>query len=188
MRYILTLSISISIFFSSVSIAKVYEGHKINDKITIDGKELYLNGIGVRTVKVLFIGIKVYLGSFYLEKKSKDFKKILSAPTIKHLSMKYLRDVDKDRLIKGWKKAFKTVGIEKKHKSSIDLFLSSLTEMKEKEVTSLTFYPDKGVLIENKGKKQKIIANKEFAKDLLGVWLRSDSDVSLRNGILGIKK
>ncbi|HLE12913.1 MAG: hypothetical protein A2504_13215 [Bdellovibrionales bacterium RIFOXYD12_FULL_39_22] len=161
---------------------------EIPDKIVVDGKELALNGVGVRTVSVAFIDIKVYLGSLYLEKKTTNHQDVLAATTPVYLGMKYLREVDRDKLVDGWQKAFKATHKDvKPYQASLDKFFSTMEAMKENDESNLTFYLDRGVKVATKG-KEVFIEDKGFAKALLSVWFNKKSDQKLQAGLLGKSK
>jgi len=53
----------ISLFFTLSLSAATLDGISFADKVNVEGKELVLNGIGIR--KATFLKIKVYYGGLY---------------------------------------------------------------------------------------------------------------------------
>ncbi len=185
---LLATSLFFLLLFKTTTFAVTFLDHQVPDHVTVDGKELILNGVGAWTVSIAFIEIKVYLGSLYLDKKSKDAKEIISSPSTKYLGMKYLRSVAKAKLVDGWTKSFKESGADtKKFKISFNKFISSITDMSAEEETNITFYPERGIQVTNKGIRAEFIEDKEFATALLNVWFTKASDQDLKDGLLGIK-
>ena len=71
--------------------AKELAGVTMPDTLTVAGKTLKLNGMGLRKK----MGFKVYVGGLYLEAPSSDAKAILAADAPKALKMHFLRSVDR---------------------------------------------------------------------------------------------
>jgi hypothetical protein len=68
-------------------------GVKLEDKATLEGKELVLNGAGIRT-KVVF---KVYVASLYLPAKTNNLAGVLAAQP-RRVQLNLLRDLSADDL------------------------------------------------------------------------------------------
>src|SRR5262245_31130672 len=69
-------------------------GVKLDDKVTVFGQELLLNGAGVRS-RVMF---KVYVGSLYLPARSTDLAGVL-AKSPRRIQMNLLRALSADQLV-----------------------------------------------------------------------------------------
>jgi long-chain acyl-CoA synthetase len=65
-------------------------GVKIDDKISVGGTELLLNGAGMRTRLI----IKVYIGALYLPQKASTAQAVLSRDQQRRFSLHLQRDVD----------------------------------------------------------------------------------------------
>ena len=77
---------------------------ELKDSLTMQGKELVLNGAGIR--KATIFNVKVYVAGLYTKSKSNDPKKILDSTDPKYIIMHFLRDVDKDKISGAWSEAF----------------------------------------------------------------------------------
>ena len=65
----------LSMLLALPALAAEVSGVKLDDKVSVGGKELVLNGAGVRT-KVVF---KVYVASLYLPSKTTDLAGVLAS-------------------------------------------------------------------------------------------------------------
>jgi hypothetical protein len=68
------------------------EGVSMPDTRLVDGVQMRLNGIGLRTYSVL--GIRIYVAGLYLERRSDDPDTILHSEERKLLDIRFLHDVD----------------------------------------------------------------------------------------------
>lgn len=68
-------------------------GVKLQDKLTVDGKELVLNGAGIRT-RLMF---KVYVASLYLPAKASNLAGVMAAEP-RRVQLNLLRDLSADDL------------------------------------------------------------------------------------------
>jgi hypothetical protein len=154
------------------------------EKVNVEGKELILNGIGIR--KATFLKIKVYYGGLYLEQKTKDPAIFLATTAPKQIVMHFVRDVDAKKL----RDAF-TEGMEaanKNHasfKAPMDKFNSNIVDVVKNDLIIITFTND-GVSLNIKGKQAEKIAGAEFSHALLNIWFTNPRDENLRNGLLGL--
>ena len=83
------------------------KGKKFEDSVTIDNKKLVLNDLGIRRVTKFGLPIKVYVGGFYVSKKTTDLKEMLKMERPIFFRQVYLLSVDRDPVVEGWEKAFK---------------------------------------------------------------------------------
>src|SRR5258708_458416 len=84
----------VSILVASPCLAAELNGVTMPESVTIDGKELKLNGMGLRT-KAFF---KVYVAGLYLEAPSPDAEKILAADSARRVEMQMKRDLAKHKI------------------------------------------------------------------------------------------
>src|SRR4030095_1621671 len=95
-------------------------GVKMPDAQNIGGKDLKLNGMGLRT-KALF---KVYVAGLYLEAPASDPEKIIAADSVRRVEMSMLRDLGKDKIVSAIKE-----GIEKNSKDKMDSLKDRLEKL-----------------------------------------------------------
>jgi hypothetical protein len=154
------------------------------DKATVEGKELVLNGIGIR--KATFLKIKVYYGGLYLEQKSKDQNTFLTSAAPKQIVMHFVRSVDakklQDAFVEGMEAANKN---HASFKAQMDKFNSAITDVVKDDLITITF-DNVGVSVNVKGKQSEKIMGADFSKALLNIWFTNPRDENLRNGLLGL--
>ncbi len=176
------------LFVSTLGFTASQNDVTLPDTMKVEGVDLVLNGIATR--KATLLKVKVYVGGLYLEKKSKDFNEFVNFTGPKHLTMHFVRDVEKGKLVEGWNEAFANSHKGKEAtlatlKSKIDAFNAIQADMKKGEVMSYTF-TSKGVQPEVKGQKTALIEGADFAKALLSVWFVNPKDEQLSEGLLGL--
>jgi len=179
--------LSTLMIISSLSFAAKKADVELPDTMKLEGKELVLNGIGIR--RATFLHIKVYVGGLYVLKKSQDAKVILDEPNPKHITMKFVRDVDADDLQDGWLEAFEAAVSEAARKplmAAFNKFNATMKDIKEGESILINFL-DQGVQVSVKGQKHPFIGDKAFARALLSVWFINARDELLRDELLGKK-
>jgi hypothetical protein len=162
------------------------EGVQLPDQVTVSGRNLVLNGLGLREATVLMVN--VYVAGLYLEAKSSDPGAILAAGQPKQIVMKFVRSVGKEKLAEAF-----TEGFDKNAGDSRDALASGLatlnaamTDVKKEDVITLTYLPENGVTVSVKGKDVALIAGDEFQRVLFSIWLGAKPpNISLREGLLG---
>jgi Chalcone isomerase-like len=153
------------------------------DKVNIEGKELVLNGIGIR--KATFLKIKVYYGALYLEQKTNNAAAFLSTAAPKQIVMHFVRDVGAKKLQDGFNEGMEASN--KNHesfKAQMAKFNANLVDVVKDDLIIITFTND-GVSLNVKGKQSEKIASAEFSKALLRIWFIEPRDENLQNGLLG---
>ncbi|MEO6325473.1 MAG: chalcone isomerase family protein [Thermoanaerobaculia bacterium] len=164
--------------------AKDLAGVKMPDTLSVGGKSLVLNGLGLRK-KAIF---KVYVGGLYLESASKDAPGIVAADTAKAIRMQFLRSIGKDKLIEGFKEGFEGNAGDKlvTQKANMDKFLALTADVKDGDVWTFSYAPGKGTVISHGEKEVGMFEGKEFADALFSIWLgpKPPSD-DLKKGMLG---
>ncbi len=107
-RFLMLSATLVGICFVSFQVsAKVkIEDIEFDDSVTVSGKKLVLNGVGLRTVERFGFKIKVYVGALYLEKKSKDSDDIIVSEPPKQIVLQFVRSVDRDDLVNAFSKGY----------------------------------------------------------------------------------
>jgi hypothetical protein len=175
------------VFLSLHPSAKVVEGLDFSDKLTIEKNELHLNGIGIR--KATWFKVKVYVGGLYLKKKSNDVTSILGQDYPKFIEMRFVRNVDKDKLVGGWSDGFKAALSKKELTTAskeIASFNSLMSDIKKKQTIRLIFLKD-AVKVSFNSADYTTIKSKSFSKRLLSIWFVKPRDKGLAKGLQGLK-
>jgi Chalcone isomerase-like len=161
-------------------------GVNFPDHATVDGRELVLNGLGLREATILMVD--VYVAGLYLEVKSSDPAAILDAGRPKQLVMRFVRSVGKERLADSWTEGFdKNAGAKRSALASALAKLNeAMSDVKKDDVVTLTYVPDTGVTITVKGVDAAVIPGDDFQRVLFSIWLGAHPpNIPLREGLLG---
>ena len=155
-----------------------------DDKVNVAGKELVINGVGIR--KATFLKIKVYYGALYLTQKSTNAATFLGTSDPKQIVMHFVRDVDLKDLKKTYGEAFED-GNKETYKPllpTLDAFISNIRDVKKGERMTITFLPD-GAQLDLAGKVSPKIGDAAFSKALLNMYFVNPQDAGLTKGLLG---
>jgi hypothetical protein len=154
---------------AAIALASEVAGVKLPDTITVEGKALKLNGMGLRK-KVVF---KVYVAGLYLETPSKDPAAVLSSDQIKSMRLWILRSLKgsqiTEAIVEGFEKNSKAqMGALK---ARLDKFNAMFPDVTEGDQIEMTYVPGKGTIVTAKGTEKGVIEGKDFADALFSVWL-----------------
>jgi hypothetical protein len=169
--------------FTFPLLAKEIAGVKLDDKITIEGKSLSLNGGGVRTKFM----VKVYVAGLYVETVSRDANQLITSDQTKQVRIVMSRDIGKGKMTEAVEEGF-----EKNAKAQLpalrarlDQFKSAIPDLKENDQLLITYVPGKGTIVRST-LGEKVIPGKDFADALFAVWLgKSPADEALKKGMVG---
>lgn len=176
----LIFTIALSLNLSAATL----DGISFADKATVDGKELVLNGIGIR--KATIFKVKVYYGALYLDQKSKDSNAFLASNSPKQIVMHFVHDVDAKKLKEAFSEGMEAAN--KNHesfKAQLDKFNSNVVDVVKGDLFIITFSSD-GVTLNAKGKTSEKIAGADFSRALLNIWFTNPRDEGLKSGLLGL--
>jgi hypothetical protein len=170
--------------FSSPLYAGTLEGVTMPDTTEVDAKTLVLNGMGLR--KKLFVN--VYIAGLYLPEKESSTEKILSGDTKRKLVMKFVHDVEKEKICKAWYDGLKnnSPAQESTLKSKFNTLCDYMTYMASGEQMSFTYVPGEGTHVNVIGKDKGTIAGKDFADALFACWIGPNPPgEDFKKGVLG---
>jgi len=174
------------VMFVLPGFSRTYKGVTMQDKITIEGTELVLNGMALRK-KFIF---KVYVAGLYLPAKEKDAKKILKADQIRKMVMHWLRSVGTGKINDGWMDGLEdnTPNFSPELKKQFEKLCAMMEDVKDGNLIVFTYIPAKGTEVKVKGKVKGTIEGKPFADALLGCWIGPDPGPGsgFKEDILGI--
>jgi len=184
-RRILALSVIFTLVLGAVpAAARELAGATMPDTLSVAGKTLKLNGMGLRK-KAVF---KVYAAGLYVEAPSQNAAAILAADAPKALKMHFLRSVDKGKLVEAYKEGIEANAGPKAgaQKAAVDRFYGTVADVKEGTVTTYTYVPGTGTVVNRDGKDVATIEGKEFAEALFAIWLGpKPPSEDLQKGLLG---
>ncbi len=159
-------------------------GVKMDSSMSVEGKTLQLNGMGLR--KKLFF--KVYVAGLYLENRSKDASSAIASDQIKSMRLHMLRSLSGSELSDAISEAF-----WRNVKSPRNVFEARLKKLASMfpsvvagDIITLTYVPGKGTIVTAKGEQKGTIEGKDFADALFAVWLGDDPvQADLKKALLG---
>lgn len=181
-------SVGILIFialFTRTATAGERAGVKLADTVTLDGKPLVLNGMGIR--KATIFRVKVYVAGLYLERRSGNAAEILRSEQVKRLDLVMLRGVDRDEAVDAWRTGLKKNGADMaKLKARFDQLAGWITDMGEHDTLTFLYVPGSGITLFVKGQRKGTIAGTDFASAVFAIWLGAEpADDNLKDGLLG---
>lgn len=181
----------ISLFVVSLMLAAGVQaaevgGVKLDDKVSVGGKELVLNGAGIRT-RAIF---KVYVGSLYVPAKSGNLAAVLAASP-RRIQLNILRNLTADQLVEALVDGMKEnnsaadVAAVKAQTDQMVATMKAFNEVKEGNVVTLDFV-DGATKIGLNGAAKASIPGEAFNAALTRVWLGDNPvQADLKKAMLG---
>lgn len=162
-------------------------GIKLDDKVQVAGRELVLNGAGLRT-KFVF---KVYVGALYVAEKTTTPAAIYDSPAPRRMLMRMMRDMDAEALYKALDEGLRNNLAETEltgFKPQIDqlgTIMKDIGAVKEGDGIAIDF-DSAGTEVGVNGRSQGRVEGAAFGRALLKVWLGDrPADDDLKKGLLG---
>ncbi len=177
-------AVLLTLVLSLPAAAKEVAGVTFADTLSVGGKELKLNGAGVRK-KLVF---NVYAAGLYLETPAREASQAIQTDQVKRVRMSMLRDLDKktitEAIVDGFKKNAKAQ--LPALQARLDKLAAALPDVKKGDELLLTYVPGQGTTVESKSGQKMTIEGKDFSDALFSVWLgASPVDGGLKDGMLG---
>jgi hypothetical protein len=167
-------------------------GVKLEDRASLAGSPLVLNGAGVR-YKAVF---KVYAAGLYLAQKADTPEAVLAAPGPKRISITMLRDIDSAELGKLFSRGME----DNMDRSAFSKLIPGVLRMsqvftdhknlKEGDNFLIDWVPGTGTVLTIKGKVEgEPFKEPEFFNALVRIWLGpKPADWMLKDALLGKAK
>lgn len=154
------------------------------DSVEVGGQSLQLNGLGWRLAT--FFSVKVYAMGLYLGDKTDDTSAIIASPGNKKIVMRFVRDVDADKLKEAWQEGFENnIDDVSNVQTGLDQFKAAMRDVAEGMTLSINFSGETTTLAFD-GETVLNVEGADFQKALLSVWLGQEPPNSeLKAGILG---
>ena len=171
---------------AAVLLAGEVAGVKMPDTVTVEGKTLKLNGMGLRK-KMMF---KVYVCALYLENTSKDAAAIITSDQVKRVQLHILRSLQAAKVTEAIEEGFEKNAKEQMGalKERLGKFSAMISDVVEGDQIVFTYVPGKGTAVSVKGAEKGVIEGKDFADALFAVWLgKSPVQEDLKKAMLGEK-
>ncbi len=160
-------------------------GVKMPDTVTVEGKTLKLNGMGLRKKYAV---AKVYVLGLYLETPSKDAATVISSDQVKSVRMSLLREVAGAKITETIMEGFERNSKAQMEalKARLDKLHAMIPDVVKGDEILLTYVPGKGTVVTAKGVEKGVIEGKDFADALFAVWLGPNPvQEDLKKALLG---
>ncbi len=182
MRRMIVVALVAMLALPVVVTAGELAGVSMPDQVTVAGKTLQLNGMGLR--KKLWV--KVYVAGLYLENKTSDANEAVSAPGPKRLVMHFLTNkATKKKMDAAWDEGFEANASEVPA-DQVDRFKAFFGDMKKGDVIELTIVPEEGTHVALNGVEKGVIKGDGFGQGILKVFIGPKPPTEdLKNGLLG---
>lgn len=187
-KRMLTLALLIVGLIQSAGAVEV-AGISIDETAKVGGKELKLNGAGVRTL-LLF---KVYVGALYLPEKKSSSADVMASSGPRRMKMVFLREVDSDTLGQAFMDGL-NANTDKNEKTKfinqttqVGNIFATYGKLNKGDVVSVDWIPGSGLqFLINEKKAGEPTPDQAFANALFRNWLgEKPVDASLKQKLLG---
>jgi hypothetical protein len=178
--------------FGQAALAAEAGGVKFDETAKVAGKELKLNGVGVRTKFI----IKVYSAGLYLPEKKTTVAEVLKLEGPRRVTLVMLREVSSESFGKAFMDGLND-NVDNAEKMKLIPQISKFGEMfamlealKKGDVLHLDWIPGSGTQCELNGKKiGEVVPDLAFCNAVLRIWLGDKPvDRSLKPALLGEAK
>jgi hypothetical protein len=173
----------------SASAATEVSGVKFDDTVKVAGKDLKLNGAGLRTKFI----VKVYAAGLYLPEKNRNVADILKMDGPRRVTLVMMRDLTSNDFGEAFMTGLNnnlTAAEKPMFVSQISKFgemFGSIAALKKGDVLHLDWVPGSGTQTELNGKKVgEAVPDLAFYNAVLRIWIGDKpADSSLKPAMLG---
>ncbi len=174
---------------SSAALAAEVGGIKFDDTAKVGGKDLKLNGLGLRTKFI----VKVYAAGLYLPEKKSTLPEVLKAEGPRRVTLVMMRDISSEDFGQAFMTGLNS-NIDQAEKAKIvsqitkygEMF-ASLSGLKKGDVLHIDWIPGTGTVCELNGKKLgETVPDLAFYNAILRIWIGDKpADSGLKPALLG---
>ena len=185
MRTILLTALAVLLIAGTPG-AMELQGVEFPDRITVEGVELILNGLGLREATIF--KVNVYVAALYLENPSRDGAAICASDETRRLILHFVRDVDGGDITDAWTEGFiKNAGsVLEDIESRIITLNSWMSDIDDGEEMVFTYVPAVGLEVEVDGVVMGTLEGADFASAFFSIWLGDEPpNGGLKEGLLG---
>lgn len=170
--------------------AATLDGLAFDDQIRLAGRELQLNGLGVRAVFIF----RAYVAGLYLGQKTAVPQEVVQQAGPKRLQLRMLMDIGapdiKKALIDGMQKNVSEAqwAAMQERVAQFGRTIDALGSTRPGDTLTLDYVPGRGMTLAVNGVAQgTVIAGADFYNALLGIFVGDDPvDTRLKAGLLGL--
>ena len=175
--------------FLQTATAAEISGVKFDETVKLAGKELKLNGVGMRTKFI----VKVYAAGLYLPEKKNTVADVMKIEGPRRLTLVMMREISSDDFGQAFMTGLNN-NIDKADKSRFVTQISKFGEMfgtidglKKGDVLNIDWIPGAGTQCELNGKKiGETLPDVNYYNAVLKIWLGDKpADSALKPALLG---
>src|ERR1700722_7966521 len=161
---------AVTLIFLSVAHAAALDGVSLPDTQWSNGKNLLLNGIGLRTYSVF--SIHIYVAGLYLEHLNDNANAIIESPESKLLEIRFVHDVSANEARDVWQDGFEQNCKLACHLDphAVQQFLAAVPSIERGDEAKLLF-TSSGVELRTNGRIMGRIADPHFADIILSTFI-----------------
>jgi hypothetical protein len=169
----------------SMNAQKTVSGVKVDGKLSLEGKDLMLNGAGLREK----MWIDLYVGSLYVTKKSTNAQELMDSKDAAAIKLDIVSGmITSEKMISAVNEGFENATNKNTAplKAKIDKFKGFFKEKINKGDVFIIMYDGNEVNVYKNGTKKGSVDGHDFKKALFGIWLgKKPADDDLKEGMLG---
>ena len=178
-----------TLLFLSISpaMAVEIEGVVVTPQTQVAGKQLELNGAGLRVFTLLLVPIKIYVAAFYSATPLRSPDAVMDSAGPMVFDFTFLRDVGQSDVTKAWTSQFdQSVSYTYPgYAKDRDSFISMFGALKSGGVEQVQFVGTNTIVIDQ-GVTKGIIPGRDFQKSFLSLWFGSNPvSADLQSALLG---
>ncbi len=173
-------------FGTGAAVAGKKAGVTMPDQVTVAGKQLYLNGMGLR--EATWLGVDVYVAGLYVEHPTSDAATLVRSNETKQLVLKFVRDVGRNDIVKAWNEGFdKNSTVPRAQlEPAIRQLNAWMPAFNKGDTLYFTYVPGQGVAVQINGDRKGMIPGDDFARSLFSIWVGPKPPTKdLKKGLLG---
>ncbi|WP_338410290.1 chalcone isomerase family protein [uncultured Flavobacterium sp.] len=163
----------------------IVSGVKVDDKLSLEGKDLTLNGAGIREK----LWMDLYVGSLYVTKKTTSGQEIVDSKDAVAIKLNITSGmITSSKMINAVNEGFEksTNKNTAPLKTKIDKFKSFFNDKINKGDVFVIMYNGNESVVYKNGTKKGSVEGYEFKKAVIGIWLgKTVVDEDLKAGMLG---
>lgn len=184
----LCATLALGLLLPSVSAMEI-EGVRFDDLARLGGRQLSLNGTGLRQVFV----IKGYAAGLYLPERARNATVVLGSPGPKRLQIRPLREVESAQFVKALNEGLRENHSETQMQllsyrvAQLERTMSQLGTAQRGDIINFDFTPNGGTAVTLNGiPRGQAIPGEDFYQAVLRIFLGEHPvDRNLKRGLLG---
>lgn len=173
----------LSALLSTHAFAGELAGVTVPDTVNVGGKDLVLNGMGLREKYYL----DIYVGSLYLPAKTTSGASAISLDSPKRITMNFIyHAVPKDKMVEAFEEGLAYQPNAAAMKDKFTTLEGYMTDMATGDTIQYDYVPGTGTTITVKGVNKGTIEGKDFMEALWSVYIgQHPATENLKTGMLG---